>query len=133
MFGNLSHRHCIFIQTTIKANIIATLHNIDCPSSPLNSTTWFLSAAVIPLIILSYFLIHLQRCCCRCRLPSSRRSCRWGRSDTAGNHSVCPSPCRAERHQTAASLIIKTTWLLRRDKNKDNDSVAIVQASPQLL
>lgn len=96
-------------------------------------TTRFFSARVVSLITTRHLLMHSQRCCCRCRLPSSRRSCRWGHSGTAGNHSVCPSPCRAERHQMAAFLIIKITWLLRRDKNKDNNSVAIFRASPHVF
>lgn len=50
----------------------------------------------------------LQHCCCQYRLPSSLRSCRWGHSDTAENHNVCPSPCRAEKHQTVSSLTGQT-------------------------
>lgn len=53
-----------------------------------------------------------QRYCCRYRLPSSLRSCHWGRSDTAGNHNVCPSPCRAGKHQMVSSLsgCTKNKW-----------------------
>lgn len=46
----------------------------------------------------------LQRCCCQYRSPSSLRSCRWGHSGTAESHNVCPTPCRAEKHQMVSSL-----------------------------
>lgn len=46
----------------------------------------------------------LQHCYCQYRSPSSLRSCRWGHSDTAENHNVCPSPCRAEKLQRVSSL-----------------------------
>lgn len=39
-----SHRHCIFIQATIKANIMSTLHDKDTHHSPLNNTNRFLFA-----------------------------------------------------------------------------------------
>lgn len=42
--------------------------------------------------------------CCLCRWLSSLHSFHWGRSDTAGSRSVCPTPCRAKRPRTAASL-----------------------------
>lgn len=56
------------------------------------------------LLLLNRVVSYLQRCCCQCRLLSSLHSCRWGHSGTAGIHSVCPSLCRAARHQTVSYL-----------------------------
>lgn len=63
----------------------------------------------ISLVFISCVIADLRHYCCQYRLPSSPHSCRWGRSDIAGSHSVCPNPCTAEKHQTASSLSGHTT------------------------
>lgn len=51
-----------------------------------------------------HHIYNSQHYCCRCKWPSSLRSCRWGRTGTAGSRSVCPSPCTGSTHQTAFCL-----------------------------
>lgn len=58
----------------------------------------------------------LQRCCFRCRWPSSLHSFHWGRSGRAGSRSVYPSPCRAARLQRDAFLGGHTHFLLITEK-----------------
>lgn len=56
---------------------------------------------------MNWVLFFLRPNCCRCMLPSSRRSCRWDPIDTIDSRSVCPSPCtRLTRRMDACHRIV---------------------------
>ncbi len=115
----LQHGHCSLTTRSqhIKQQRVSGKTSPWCMDTCMAMASEFYATTEIwKMLLLKLRNLDLQRCCCRCRLPSSLHSCRWGHSGTAGSHSVCPSPCKAKKHQTASFLSKQSTQLLKHMK-----------------